>query len=567
MKKKIVWIILILAVIMSCGAIYLLSKTEINSNNEKVGKTDDWIYEPTYNNESYLTGSINSPVFSATDSAIAESGNLGLSTGGAQNIDNFRENIENGYFPLITDITYNGLFSEYYFDTSNEKVPENNEDLFYPTYSSAVSKDPITGEEEYYLSVGLNSNIKEEDFKRKNLNLVLVLDISGSMQSGFNSYYYNLEEENESKTKMQVAKESINMLIDRLGPNDSLGIVLFESDSAVAKKLNLNSNTDLDAIKSHILEITSAGGTNFEAGYKDATELFEDYELINNEDYENRIIVLTDAMPNTGDTSEDGLLSMVKENADNEIYTTFIGIGVDFNTELIEEIGDVRGSNYYSVHSEDEFNSKMDEEFEYMVTPLVFDLKLELESDDFEIAEVFGSDTENKGEIMNVNTLFPSKTENGETKGGIVLLKLNKLSDNSENLKLKVTYTDRDGKTHSNEQDVKIDKTEEEFYDNIGIRKGIALSRYVTTMKKWIAYERTEDDRFVITVNNGIDLFDEELYISLSEHERVSVDLEVSNEFKETFEELKKYLQDENEQIKDDTLNNEIELLEKLINL
>ena len=38
---------------------------------------------------------------------------------------------------------------------------------------------------EYFITIGLNSNIKQSDFKRKKLNLVVVLDISGSMRSGF----------------------------------------------------------------------------------------------------------------------------------------------------------------------------------------------------------------------------------------------------------------------------------------------------------------------------------------------------------------------------------------------
>ena len=76
----------------------------------------------------------------------------------------------------------------------------------------------------------------------------------------------------------------------------------------------------------------------------------------------------------------------------------------------------------------------MGEQFEYMVTPLVFDLKLNLKSDDYEIESVYGSDTVNKenGDIMNVNTLFPSKTSSkGEVKGGVVLLKLRKKNANS----------------------------------------------------------------------------------------------------------------------------------------
>lgn len=37
--------------------------------------------------------------------------------------------------------------------------------------------------------VGLDSGI--QDFKRKKLNLVLLLDVSGSMSSPFNAYYYD----------------------------------------------------------------------------------------------------------------------------------------------------------------------------------------------------------------------------------------------------------------------------------------------------------------------------------------------------------------------------------------
>ena len=53
----------------------------------------------------------------------------------------------------------------------------------------------------------------------------------------------------------------------------------------------------------------------------------------------------------------------------------------------------------------------MGEEFEFMVTPLVFDLELNVDSKDFEIAKIYGSDSANEetGNIMKVNTLFPSK--------------------------------------------------------------------------------------------------------------------------------------------------------------
>ena len=263
MKKRtkiLVGLILVLVIIMGCGTVYYLYSTDLNdvSNiNKQVAngeKIDDWKYEPgDYELESSkgVWGSTQLNSFTSMDTSLATGeSNLGFTVGGSQNIENYRENIENGYFPLMTDITYNGIFSEYYFDTGNDKAEENTEDMFYPSYSIAKSKDPLSGEEEYYMSVGLNSNIKESDFQRKKLNLLLVLYIS-------DEYYYDSFEKNESnsKTKMKIAQESINLLLDRLNQDDSLGIVLFESSSHVAKELNLNSNVDLSMIKNHILEV------------------------------------------------------------------------------------------------------------------------------------------------------------------------------------------------------------------------------------------------------------------------------------------------------------------------
>ena len=69
-------------------------------------------------------------------------------------------------------------------------------------------------------------------------------------------------------------------------------------------------------------------------------------------------------MPNYGYTSKEDLLSLIKYNANLGIYTTFIGVGVDFNTKLIEDISDVKGANYYSVHNSKEFKERMGEQFE-----------------------------------------------------------------------------------------------------------------------------------------------------------------------------------------------------------
>ena len=590
MKKRIILIIVaIIALIAIIGTI-IVNALVINIKGEglvykKLGNNEDvWVYKPEQNE--YEGGAA---ISCTSDSASVSSGKgmskienvssvvttsndnyIGYSVGGANNIKNFRENIKKGYLPLVTDITYNGIYSEYYFDTGD--VDRSSNEMFYPSYSMAVSTNPITGEKEYYMSVGLNSNIKESDFKRKKLNLVIVLDISGSMSSSFDSYYYDnpYAKQDERKTKMKIAEECVNHLIDKLNPDDRLGIVLFDDEAYLGCKIVQIGNTDTESLKSHILEVNPAGGTNFSAGYEMGTELFT-MDLLD-KDYQNRIIVITDAMPNLGITSTDGLVQKIKTNADRKIFTSFVGVGVDFNTKYTEGVSDVRGFNYYSVHNGEEFKKILAEEFDYMVTPLVYDLDLSFKSDSYIIENVYGSDSVNKttGNIMHVNTLFPSNSnDDGDVKGGIIVLKLKKANKSrSGDIELKVSYKDTDEKEHLNDKKVSFKDSNEDYYDNLGIRKAIVLARYVGTMKNWTIYERTKYEEFDAGKEYDVtDYCHDDEYVKnvLGINERQSAKLSVSDNYKETFKKLKTYIEQENKMLNDNDLNNEIEIINKLI--
>lgn len=587
MNKKVKVLIGGLAVILIISIIVVGYYLKNLNNTITKAKIDDWKYSNKESNKEYVTKSNDSAgVFSVpqgqssalsskstTSFSSKSESTVGLSVGGSKNIDNFRENIKNGYFPISTDITYNGLFYDYYFETGKQKESE---DLFSPSYSMAISKDPISSKDEYYMTVGLNSNIKQSDFKRKKQNIVIVLDISGSMDSTLQSYYYDegnsiFSKLKKNKSKMELANEAVNLMIDELNDDDRFGMVLFDDGAYLGKPLSLIGDTDIKEIKEHILDIEARGGTNFEAGYKKGTDLF-DKEILNDKEYDNRIIVITDAMPNVGSTNKSGLLKYIESNSKNGIYTSFIGVGVDFNTEVIESLSNVRGANYYSISSNEQFKKILSEDFEYMVTPLVFDLNLNFESTEYDIEKVYGTDSEDlsSGNIMKVNTLFPSSTnENSESKGGVILLKLKKKDNSTDNkINLRVSYTDRDGNKHSNSQDIEFNKNEE-FYENTGIRKAIALTRYVNTLKSWILYERTnKDERFYICEDVGVidcDYVKENVRKILGENERTSVKLTVSEEYKENFKNIKSYLENEKNELKDEDLKKEIDLLEELI--
>ena len=546
-------------------------------------RKDDWEYSAKSNEYDSLGSRVSKTLQSAggalyaADSA-AES--IGFSTGGAKDVNNFRENVKNDFLPLPTDITYEGLYYDYFFDTGETEACEK---LFCPSYTYALSKDPFSEEDEYYLQVGLSSGIKESDFERKKLNLVIVLDVSGSMSSSFDRYYYDRfgrpelkrglenEDADAGKSKMQVASEAVVGLLDHLNEDDSFGMVMFDNTDYLGKPLNKVGETDMEAIKGHILELSPQGGTNFEAGYKGGTKLFAEFLEADSEEYENRIIFLTDAMPNIGSISEEGLFGMTERNADDGIYTTFIGIGVDFNTELIEAITKIRGANYYSVHSANEFKTRMDDEFEYMVTPLVFNLVLELDAPGFEIEKVYGSPEANEatGEIMKVNTLFPSKREDGETRGGIVILKLKK-TGSDESLELTTSYEDRAGNADGDEITINLPEVTSDHYDNSGIRKGILLARYVNLMRNWIDDERESyvEKRPIPPVvfhETGIIIPPDLEFPQLNKWERQSIPLQVSEEYKSFISDFKDYFEEESEAIGDDSLSREIEVMEKLV--
>ena len=576
MKKSIVWIILFSLLLMEISA-------------KEPEKIDDWDNNATSAeaklakshhgknganaNMVGLGGNISpvAPMAAMPAPSRMMVKKIGLAVGGAKDTDNFIENIKRGYVPKIDSITYEGTYYQHYFDTGLQKECKS---LFCPSYTKAVKKDIYTGEKHYYLSVGLNSGINEGDFKRKKLNLVVVLDISGSMGSPFSRYYYDGKKgESESKSKMQVANESIVAMIDHLKEEDSLGVVLFDNDAYPVKPLRKVKYTDMKAIKKHILALQDRGGTNWSAGYKEGLKYFD---KVKKKGYENRIIFITDAMPNTGELKKERLFGMTKEASKKGIHTTFIGVGVDFNANLVEYVSKIRGANYYSVHSSKAFKKRMDKEFDYMVTPLVYDLELKLSAKGYKIDAVYGSPQANlaTGSIMKVNTLFPSASEGKRNKGGVILLRLKKIGK-SENVKLSVSYKDTKGKTYRNVQkvDLKFSK-EEEQYDNKGIQKAILLSEYVTLMKNWIIDARAGcNDEVSYLHEPPVQIMKRcmiyppvrPVYPKIKTWERKSCKLHVSAGYGQLFALFKRHYQHEMKQLGDTSLHQELNILDILL--
>ena len=642
---------------------------------ELVGQPSNNVWYPqTSDTQKGGWSSGGSLVLKSTDSLVAldalpatvmDADNIGLAVGGAQDVNNFRANIKEGYLPLATDITPEGLFYDYYFETADPDC----QDLFCPTYSKALLPDPFSGKVgDAWLSVGLDSGIT--GFERPDLNLVVVLDVSGSMSSALDTYHYDdpvARPDFGSVTKMGAANRAVAGLTDHLGPDDRLGIVLFDDRPHLARPLLPMEGVDRDELKANIMGIYPDGGTYMEGGMSTATGLFgtgpvhdnyykcsgngewcippenhrdvvctcpegyacagevawciesiedlscrcpedrdcpgderwcithmPDRRVMPDDGRANRIIFLTDAMPNIGDTSERGLLGMVERNARSGIHTTFVGIGLDFNTELVDAISKVRGANYYSVHSPAEFNQRMVGEFDFMVTPLVFGLELSIDSDAWQIETVYGSPEadESTGTILKVNTLFPSAQVDSEVRGGIILLKMHNAECEAtieavdswerenypasqtsrwsvmpeafalslapddtgcfEPMALRATYESAAGELFETEVSVAFSIGDDRSFDvaeNNGIRKGVLLARYAELMQSWLEHERTPADW----------QHDRNMW------ERTSLPLTVSEPYGWLFGLFTKHLEAEAAAIGDPDLNREKDILAKLL--
>ncbi len=510
--------------------------------------------------------SISGPMVSCITDQTAR--DFGFSVGGAKDINNFRANILAGYLPRPSDITYEGLFYDYRFDTGKNAAvsSDSSPKLFAPTWSAASSRNPLTGETEHFLAVGLSSQFDRATAARKKLNLVVVLDISGSMSSPFNQYYYesyrrrpDMNAESAKMTKLESACRSIVAMFEHLRPDDRIGIALFNHRSHLAKPVSSVRSTDMEALKSHILALEPTGATSMEEGLELGRSMLAPFSLCTPDEYENRIIFMTDAMPNTDDTSESGLLDMTREMARNRVYLTFIGMGIDFNSQMVESISQVRGANYFSVHSPAEFRKRLADEFDCMVNPMVFDLALQVQAPKCRIRKVIGSPEADlaTGRIMHVSTLFPAPTNTDGTRGGIILLQLDRPMVDTW-LTLTLSYEDRNGTIHDAQEKIILKAHADEHFDDNGIRKGILLARYADLLKE------TATGRHGIRVATAAAAETDADGSGWSYWERTGRRLQASAAANDALSAFRRHFSHEAESIGDPALLKELRLLDRL---
>jgi Ca-activated chloride channel family protein len=261
---------------------------------------------------------------------------------GAKNVANYRVMNTFTKETLKNSVKFEGLFNEYHFNTN--KI--NRDELSYPHYSVNSCKN-VHDEIENYLTISTHSSLDGKKI-RDTLNLIVLLDVSGSMDESLKNTEKSSEDKSTtSNTKIEIAKYCLKEIVKVLTDEESIGIILFNTKPIILSSIKQMNITDKEDLLGKIDDISANGGTNMEEPYEFGIDMMKNY-IDQQGSKNNRIIFITDANPNSGG-GEKSLISLSRKAAKENIYTTFIGVGLDFNSSMVNEISKVKGGNYFSV--------------------------------------------------------------------------------------------------------------------------------------------------------------------------------------------------------------------------
>lgn len=231
------------------------------------------------------------------------------------------------------------------------------------TFSIYTEIAPSFSRKGYHvMEVGIQG--KEVSFaEKKDSVLTFVIDVSGSM---------NME------NRLGLVKESLDILVDQLGENDSIGIVVYGTDGRTLLEHTSAANKKL--IKEKINQLEPEGSTNasegLSLGYKMADKNFRD-------NANNRIILCTDGVANQGLTDAEEILKTIEDYSTKGVTLSSIGFGMDnYNDIFLEKLANKGDGNYFYIDTLDEAKKIFTNELTSVLQIIAKDAKAQVEFDE-----------------------------------------------------------------------------------------------------------------------------------------------------------------------------------------
>ena len=196
----------------------------------------------------------------------------------------------------------------------------------------SLDYDVLTVEQpqKLYLMARFEAGESLGDRVRRPLNLSLVIDRSGSMAGD----------------KIDFTKEAAQFLVQHLSSRDVLSIVLY--NDRVETLVQPEQITNKDRVSQELEKIRVRGTTNLSGGWLEGCQHVKSGLSDNTL---NRVILMSDGLANRGVTDASMLVSMAKQKREEGVSTTTMGLGSDFDEDLMIDMASAGGGAFYFIES------------------------------------------------------------------------------------------------------------------------------------------------------------------------------------------------------------------------
>lgn len=228
-------------------------------------------------------------------------------------------------------------------------------------------------------------------------NLVFLLDTSGSM---------------EEPNKLPLLQNSMKMLVDTLGPEDTVSIVTYAGNAGTV--LEPTKARDKAKIIAALDNLAAGGSTAGGEGIRQAYQLAEanfDKSGIN------RVILATDGDFNVGITDPKELTDFVERKRETGVYLSVLGFGRgNYNDELMQTLAQNGNGNAAYIDTLNEARKVLVDEAASTLFPIANDVKIQVEFNPQTVSEyrLIGYETR----LLNREDFNNDKIDAGEIGAG-----------------------------------------------------------------------------------------------------------------------------------------------------
>lgn len=338
------------------------------------------------------------------DSNIVITGSR-IRQGGAQDIRHFRQVAAETGMPRPESLTVEGLMGEH--DLVLAETRQCAQLLCLNTEAMQASL-PTRPDDRLFVGLGFTSNIDQAAWTREPLNLVAVVDKSGSM----------------SGQPLDLVRRSLRQIVGQMREGDQVSIILYGDRSHVYLAPTAVA-ANREAVLAAIDAIESEGSTNMEEGLKVGYDTaFASAPAFRGN---TRLMLFTDEQPNVGNTDADSFIGMARTASLQGIGLTTIGVGIQFDGALASQVSSTRGGNLFFISNEEEVGRVFADQLDTMVTEVAHDVRITMTPrQGYRISGVYGvpdnvmTDAGEGAITITVPTAFLS------TQGGGIFLSLAK---------------------------------------------------------------------------------------------------------------------------------------------